>query len=281
MKKSLSFLGIVAVTSLLLCSCDKPQVQFKTLTCNEVFKSEKVIEKFHPAEDAVHGIGFNLHFTYPVSGVDEALIPVMQNALVESFFSGMYPGMEPEAAFDTFIQANRQDYLNEIDACIGDCDEMVGGLFSWKIYIVDTICFQNDRLIQFQTDGYGYTGGAHGTTWYTGVLFDLEQGRMLTSDDVFVSDAEPLKDLLIEEYLKTNEELRNSDDASNIAGIRNNTWNGQTHFAITDDGIYFMYDSYALGYYALGSPKLFLSYDRLKGLIREDSPVYDIANAVK
>jgi len=174
MKKSLSFLGIVAVTSLLLCSCDKPQVQFKTLTCNEVFKSEKVIEKFHPAEDAVHGIGFNLHFTYPVSGVDEALIPVMQNALVESFFSGMYPGMEPEAAFDTFIQANRQDYLNEIDACIGDCDEMVGGLFSWKIYIVDTICFQNDRLIQFQYRGCSWDDLVHGSIVRSGAGEDVD-----------------------------------------------------------------------------------------------------------
>lgn len=253
-------------------ACTTSNVKFETLTCSENFQSQKIIDKFHPGPEEPPSLRLDVSFTFPARYRDNGELGMMQQKIVSTMFGDEYSKMEPKTAFYTFIKDYKNDYTTSINDLIDTIDKIGGGLFNWSLDLKDSIYFQNSRLLQFFSQSYSYMGGAHGTSGYASILFDLGSGQIIKGKDIFVEDTEDLKTLLLAEYLKDTPEF--ADDKETCQLIRDNIWTDDTDFAISSEGIYFNYSSYVLGYYALGSPQLFLPYTKLSGLIRQDSPVY-------
>lgn len=264
-------------------SCTQKGVTFETLTYNQTYKSEKVTTKFHPSDDQMHGAFFDISYTYPTAGANSAILTQMQKAVIASLFGPDYADYPANEAMNRFIEDRISEYDSMVDDLIDDMpeDEPSYTAFINELIGKDSVYFANDQLVQYGTKHYSYEGGAHGSTDYSAVLFDIKNDRILTAYDVFIEDESiHLRDLLMEAFMKYNNyQLSALEDTETLNSISECIWKPETVFAVADKGVYFCYSSYELGYYALGAPELFLPYSQLEELIRPDSPVYQIAIA--
>ena len=123
-----------------------------------------------------------------------------------------------------------------------------------------TLCFEMDRII--------YEGGAHGMEYKSYVNVDEATGNCIGKYDIIAEDAdivlcERLTATLARQLgVTTLEEIQ---EKGYLVGIE--MW-ATENFHITDDSIYFHYDSYEIAPYALGSTTLALGLDEVKDIMK-------------
>jgi len=143
--------------------------------------------------------------------------------------------------------------------------------------------YENENNISFLGVEYQYySGGAHGTTTYTGVTFDRQTGEMLTLDD-FLGGQEKGR-LLLAEYLieQLNEEELNlwKDYAETIAY----KIVFAPQFYVEGDTLVFLFDQYDLASYAQGPFFLEVPMEAakdLKSVVTDQSAVERMADRMK
>ena len=123
-----------------------------------------------------------------------------------------------------------------------------------------TLCFEMDRII--------YEGGAHGMEYKSYVNVDEATGNCIGKYDIIAEDAdialcERLTATLARQLgVTTLEEIQEKGYLTDIE-----MW-ATENFHITDDSIYFHYDSYEIAPYALGSTTLALGLDEIKDIMK-------------
>ncbi|MCF0168297.1 MAG: hypothetical protein HUJ93_06635, partial [Bacteroidales bacterium] len=220
----------------------------------------------------------NIPFNYKDKIVLENLRAAYSKHIVNS------DEISSEIAVADYIEELKQLYGVTIDEDLAYCMEdseddfdLANFLmhFHWYSNNIDTVYINNGRLIQFFSYSSDYMGGAHGAVGYKSLLYDLKEDRVVPLNDVFDRDEdEAITKLLCQEFI--DEWCDYDDEDVIIRQIEEYIWKDDTDFAVAEEGIYFNYSSYALGVYAFGSPSMLITYDRLDGMLRPDTPVYDL-----
>lgn len=125
----------------------------------------------------------------------------------------------------------------------------------FEISMNGQLMFLSDSLATYRTSGYTYTGGAHGYGFEYYYVFDLNKNEILEFNDIFIENSENQIAEIIFELDKG--EHKKEDIAKNLK-----------NFYMTDKGVGFVFNPYAIDCYACGIFNYFIDYSKLTGLIK-------------
>lgn len=155
-------------------------------------------------------------------------------------------------------------FIGEYEVFLQDQPEFVT---PWSIETNSSIIYQTPKYISIDISTYSYAGGAHPNGYSSLLNFDAITGAKLNPIQM-VSDTMQLKQLAEVKFREARELTPNAD--LNEEGF---FWGEGFFFpaniAITDKGLYFLYNAYEAAAYAMGPTEFTITYDELKGIWKE------------
>lgn len=142
--------------------------------------------------------------------------------------------------------------------------------YSYSSYPSEIYYFDGDRFSFLQMD-YDYTGGAHGMPYWEGFTFDLHTGKRLLLPDIIENSEEELKEIVVryfDEYMSKTPDrfwedaLKTVEDSTGLS----------SRFYLTENGITFYFEPYALSSYSEGFQEVTVPYEEFKLKITPRSP---------
>jgi len=255
---------------LLLISCGQPSgaLRFETITVEDRVKLPNATEEHH-------GMKYSVNFTHPTGYSDKAVLGKLQQQFIHHSLGEKYvrsasgAKLTPKKAVEALIAdwtAEYNEMLKENAEYAGDVGFLQ--MATWDLACSNAVLFENDALLQLQSKGDYYRGGAHGHYVTSCRLFNLTTGDEYSRSDVFKSDAdESIRRLIIAELSRVTDGFE-----------RNGVWNENTNFAVTSEGIMIAYSDYELGSYAVGNAQITVPYAKILPFLREGTPVWEVAN---
>jgi len=178
------------------------------------------------------------------------------------------------------LKGNAPDITSFLDSFINEAktfyEEFPETSAGYGIELEQRVLFNSPQIITIETFNYAYTGGAHGnygTVFYnfdvaTGAIIDLKKLLVVNYESALKAIAEPLfKKAYLEEGMTKYSE----------AGFyfEHDVFTLTDNFAITKEGLKFVYNPYEVAPYALGQQEIIIPYTSLKEVIRKDGLLAD------
>ncbi len=267
--------------------------QYSQADEQEIQEASDQEDKSEPANMEQDGRNFT------IAGFDEQGAKVdslyQKSVLLEyDFFMPELSLSDEEAAerIESWYEKEREAFGQELakrtlqadsDCLLRAAEEEQGGWGVAGCYSVRYTSYENENNVSFLGAKYQYySGGAHGTTAYTGVTFDRQTGEMLTLDD-FLGGQEKGR-LLLAEYLieqLNEEELYLWKDYAETIAYK---LVFDPRFYVEGDTLVFLFDEYDLASYAQGP--FFLEVpmeaaENLKSVVTDQSAVERMADRMK
>lgn len=195
-----------------------------------------------------------LNVDYPTKGNEQLLKAVrswIARQLVDmaNGFSLSDMGHRSEIArlADADLRTFMQTYVNNIIDSMAPLNVENAKYSEMRASLDATISrmYEDDKVVSFESNGYNYTGGAHGISFCYGATFDKATGKQLT----LVKDSLPLRKLITDRLHKS----------MNMQGLHFEKepvpMPQAAPYLVGDGRIKFVYQPYEIGPYALGKPE--------------------------
>lgn len=259
---------------LLLASCNNSQKRSSTTFAQE----EQVTDSFalftknveFPIDSFTPGspkLSVDLKMHYIVSSDKERELAI-NNAIVEHVFG--YKNLEPQTAMDSFTNYMKEEYMQLKDEYYNEKSINGGGeWFNYNYDIVSEITNGRKNTINYTIHNVSYTGGPHGSEFYTFLNFDSKSGKEIKLNDIFKDNYyEALTDRLTVALAKQ-KNAKSLEKLQEMGYLILNDMYPTDNFLLKTDSIIFHYNRYDIAPYALGETRISFSYDELKDLLRE------------
>ncbi|MCB2207644.1 MAG: DUF3298 and DUF4163 domain-containing protein [Bacteroidetes bacterium] len=150
-----------------------------------------------------------------------------------------------------------------------------GNSFDWMKETSMSVTYNSDYILCLEYLDYVYSGGAHGMANLSYDIFSLETGKVIEFQDIFSDDAsDSLTDILTRQIRK-DKQIPDSI-ALTRAGYFVDVIEPGKNIYLNGSGIGFVYNQYEIAPYSTGVTNIFLKYNQLNGLLKEDAPVQKI-----
>ncbi len=194
----------------------------------------------------------------------------LRHMIIKSFFGKDMPGTDQDSLLFSFSKQYFSDYYNSnIDIYDG------GYSFNWEKIVSSNVSMNRDGILVYCIDSYAYTGGAHGIGISRFLVFDLIEMRQLSLNDMFISGFEDELSKLLERKFRMNYFL-GADQSLTEAGLWENSIHPSENFYLANKGIGFVYNPYELAPYSMGGIYIFLVYEDIEHILKENSPLQRI-----
>lgn len=251
--------------------------QEKPLTSSQHYAWQESVCLTEGATDSLR-LMVVVDFPLSIEGVTDSVLDVINTALVRHSFGEDYCDY---ASMDTVIARFRQDVVNEYrrdnlplyEQNEANDADYVMNLNNEHLLTVSPMTEQG-RIVSFAVERYLFLGGAHGINNRQFLNFDKRTGRLLSEDDVFVSEAtDALTHLLLLNLVRQN------DDLSLISDVEASDYekeairpNGNFYFA--PEGVVYIFNPYEIGPYSLGETNICIPVEEIKPYICPDWEIY-------
>lgn len=125
------------------------------------------------------------------------------------------------------------------------------------------ITFLNEQYLSILANGYEYAGGAHGMPFRTPLIFDLETGEQVKGKSLFAVSEEQFGEIKLEAYKELIEQSEEGTYGEDALSIVEKTIDFDSGYYLTENGVTFYYDPYALAPYAAGYVEVTVPYEKL------------------
>jgi hypothetical protein len=165
-----------------------------------------------------------------------------------------------ELADGGFMEETIDAYLDDLqrgfitDFADSGLTDSVG--YPWTLYVDYETFPVSPELVSLKFRVETYTGGAHGIAAFKTFIFDLAENRLLTLDDLFLPDVDPLATvapLVHDLALAQLDEMGGMSDADWIATGTEPLPENYQSYVLTDDSLVFFFPPYQLAAYAAGT----------------------------
>ena len=249
MKRIFLFLSVAALCMVAACTRE-----MKTATAADQGKID--LEGYEG-----YGCGWSYSMEYVTSAKSQEIADNINRAIIQS---ALYCDLTDKApAISTCCQQWVEGIKTEYDEFAGEIlPELDEGDEPWMMnwsYSMDgsfTTGCASRHLRTYSVMDDSYSGGAHGTTINTFLVFDLTTGRQITEADLFRDGfeediAEPLYDKVLE----------NLDEEAWEAIYEVPTPNG--NFSVSEQGLTWHYNQYEIAPYVVGPLSAEFTWDEL------------------
>lgn len=128
----------------------------------------------------------------------------------------------------------------------------------WSDIIEGYFAGQNGPYRSYIVNLTDYTGGAHSNSTTRAFVFDLNDGNLVTLDDLFVPDFNDiLTDIL-------NQHVAESVSEEDLEAMFESPISPTGNYILTSDSITFIYNPYEIGPYSIGTPSITVPIKELK-----------------
>ncbi|MCL1937925.1 MAG: DUF3298 and DUF4163 domain-containing protein [Candidatus Azobacteroides sp.] len=227
-----------------------------------------------------------INFFYPEACVNKITQDTLQSIFVGTFFGKEYATISPKKAIKLYSNSFLEEYkaffeksgmyTREVARAeqTGKDVKDFSSLYNFDKTMRNTIMFNKGNIISQVINVYEYRGGAHGASSTQGMVVDINTGREIKYNEIFLNDTEEAMSALLLSSLMSSRNYT-SQEALIEAGFMPNVTISPTDNLIADEkGITFIYNLYELGAYILGIVEIFVPYSDLVIYMKSDSPLY-------
>lgn len=177
-----------------------------------------------------------------------------------------------EDEFDSFTESYQETFPDSVAVDNKKYMDESPYTYNWQYQQVYDVIYNEHFLLTVKVSGYSYTGGAHGNTVYSYLVFDLKTGEVLSLESLFNKASKKELAAIAEKQLRIN---RNIDDNSSLEenGMFIRKLDLKDEFYIDHGGIGFTYNPYEIAPYAEGPINVYLRWEQIKSLINADGPI--------
>jgi hypothetical protein len=237
----------------------------------DVFYLQSEQKLVHEAKDSPLA-SIELVLLYPKDGhFKKEVKDTVEKYIVKNFFGNDFEKNTPEMMMLSYENNYYELYSENHDYWI----ENKGASFNWVSMNSMSVLFNSENLLCLEYQKYAFTGGAHGMENISYDIFDTKNGLKLNLKNIFNDNADSLLTNLITGYLIEKYKAKFETNLKDI-GFFVDKVKPNENIYLTGNGIGFQYSSYEIAPYSFGLPNVFLEFDKIKDLIKKNSPVYDL-----
>lgn len=151
-------------------------------------------------------------------------------------------------------------FVTDYESFVNDNPDYALG---WDAEIEGTVIFFNSEIINIQLDSYTMTGGAHGNSNKTSLIFSPKDGRELSINDI-VKDTVKLAQLSEKKFREKYDIPVDKNINSTGLMFPDNKFILPQSIFITNEGLILFYNSYEIASYADGTKEIIIPYSEIK-----------------
>jgi len=141
--------------------------------------------------------------------------------------------------------------------------------WSWEDKTTIKLFATTKKSFTLAISNYNYSGGAHGNYTVEYQNYNIESGKELGMKNLFVKDFETRLTYAADKYYRERHHLSARESLTKVG------WYGDKfilsdNFAITTDGLDFLYNPYEIKPYIAGITTFFLPYNRIESIMKTD-----------
>lgn len=247
---------------------------------NEIrFDSLRVHETYHLLGDSTNPYcTLEAFFIFPSAYKNPETLHKLSRHFIQSFFGEDETASTPKEAMDQYVAKYIADY-RELESDFTEEMETTGKKppqESWYAYYemsTNEILYNKCDLLSYTVTVEYYTGGAHGGHGYNNYVLSLVTGEELEEDDLFIANfQDELADLIVETIASDNH-VTAPNELENIGYFNVKEIYPNNNFYVNEEGITYTFNEYEIAAFYIGKIDVFLPYDKIRHLLREDSPV--------
>jgi len=235
------------------------------MTSMEDFKLEKIEKKWQTGNCEIEGNPcFTIEVSYPqfLNKSVNSLLKI--NTMIEQEISNHLQSYK--------FEQNRNSATQSLDKIVEDIfftfnqDIEQNKLLpnTWVIELKGKLESKTKNTLTILISEYSYLGGAHPNSYQTYLNFNQETGALIELEEI-ISDPEAVLEIAEQQFRKIYN-LSPEEPLTN-AGLFENQLVLPENFAMTKEGLIFLYNPYEIGPYATGYYEFQISWERLEGLV--------------
>lgn len=239
----------------------------------------------------------SVNFVYPVKSAKTNL-DTLQRFFVSNMFGPSFEDLKPLAAVEAYISNYIDNYshdaytysesvsdMEELNALIpgidvDDSEHEIDKLFySYYESLSDSITFNQHGILSFQIKQSNSKGEpASYYVSYSNHVINLNTGDQITEYDIFNAGYDKaLQELIITSLLEQNG-VKTIDELEDLGFFGINEIVPNKNFLLNDKGIIYTYNKGEYSAYQLTAPQVFIPYNVIRSLLRENTIVSKLAD---
>jgi hypothetical protein len=213
-----------------------------------------------------------LTLIYPTGKyVNPSVSDSVKKWIVQSFFGVGFAIQKPDTMLIHFEEEYLENYKKQNKEWYS-----AGKSFNWEKIINMSVVYNSNYMLCLEYLLYGYTGGAHGMTNISYDIINLDDGKLLTYEDVFDESVEGDLSRLLTKQLRKDYQIP-ADVPLKEAGFFVDQVEPNHNIYVNGNGVGFLFNSYEIAPYSRGATHIFLPWDLLQGKVKKGTPVYQMS----
>lgn len=275
--KILFLCGMVGILS--ACHSDSQKVveneiRFDSLTVEKIYHIKEI--QTNPS------CSLQIKFLFPVAYENPTLLKTIQQQFVISFLGEEYAEWSPQEAVNKYVENHFNEYKKQEVDFESDIksheSEPVEAWYSSREIMNDSILYNQNNLLSFVVYKEYDTGGApYHIHNYMNRVIDLKTGQRVTEQEIFIEDYQDDLAKIIVDAIALHNNVDEVSDLENIGFFNVNEIYPNKNFYVDEVGITYTFNEYDIAAYVVGVTSVRLSYDKIRHLLRKESPIAHIA----
>ncbi len=272
------FVWVVAVGLLSACGSDAKKVKENDIR----FDTMALKESYHIKHRETNpGCSLQINFVFPVEYQNQQVLKAVQQQFVRAFLGDDYMQASPREAVNQYAENYLNDFKKRETDFESDVEEHGSEpndeWYSSYEILSDSIYYnQNDLLSMVVSKEYD-TGGAHNAHHYTNRVIDLKTGERVTEAAVFIEDYQDDLAKIIVDAIALYNNVDKASDLENIGFFNVNEIYPNKNFYVDEVGITYTFNEYEIAAYVVGATSVRIPYEKIRHLLRKESPIAHIA----
>ncbi len=150
--------------------------------------------------------------------------------------------------------------------------------YSYYESIENAIVFDHYGVLSFQVKQNNSKGGEVSTETVRNYAIDLASGKLIEEEDIFVAGYDIALRPIIQNCLFQQYGVKSVEDLEDLGFFGIDEIIPNKNFLITDSGIIYTFNKGEYSAYQLPSSEIFMPYDYIKSILRQNSAAYKLSN---
>ena len=255
----------------------------KKVAANNIqFDSVMVDKTYHMKDIETNpSCSLQIRFKFPSEFQNKEVLKAMQQQFASSCFGDSCAELSPQEAVNKYVE----DYINnfkkeetsfEIDSEQHDSEPNESWYTNYEIS-KDSITYNHNDLLSYVVYKEYDTGGAHNTHSYTNRVLNVKTGQRIMESDIFIDEYQDDLAKIIVDAIALYNNVDKASDLENIGFFSVNEISPNNNFYVDDLGITYTFNEFDIAAYVVGATSIRLPYEKIRHLLRKDSPIAGIA----
>lgn len=203
----------------------------------------------------------------PVESSNPVISDSLKKIILGKFIKRPVTNNNPDINLNSLKQVYYDRYISGNEALYGN--KTGGPSLNWESLEFMHVLYNDKHFLTFYIINYAFTGGAHGLETHEFYVVNLNNGKILTLDDIFREGYEKELTMTITQKFKNLNSLKPVQQLTE-AGFFTDEVKPNDNYYLTSEGIGFFYNHYEIAPYASSPNNCFLTFNELKTMIKQD-----------